>query len=180
MSAFWRRCRTALNSLMILLLILLVGYNIYVSAARASGQALPKLFGWSNAVVISGSMKPELEVNDVVIAHEQKEYQAGDVVLFRGESGKTVCHRILSREPDGFVTRGDANNAPDQRRVPPGDVYGKVVLVIPRVGVIQQVLAKPGVLALVGGAIALVVFLPYFQQGHKKERQQEQKGSLEE
>ena len=172
MSRFWRGCRTALSSLMILLLLLLVGYNIYVSAARASGQALPKLFGWSNAVVISGSMKPELEINDVVIAHEQKEYRAGDVILFRDESGITVCHRIVSQEADGFVTKGDDNNTPDQRRVPPGDVHGKVVLVIPRVGVIQQVMAKPWVMALAGGIAALVVFLSYFLRGRKPEQEE--------
>jgi len=178
MSRVWRGCRTALSSLMILLLILLIGYNIYVSAARASGQALPKLFGWSNAVVISGSMRPELEVNDVVIAHEQKEYQAGDVILFREESGKTVCHRIISREADGFVTKGDANSSADQRRVPPGDVHGKVVLVIPRVGVIQEVMAKPWVMALAGSVVALFVFLPYFLRGYKKEEGQEQEEPL--
>jgi len=173
MSRFWRGCRLALTSLMILLLVLLVGYNIYVSAARASGQALPKLFGWSNAVVISGSMSGAIEVNDVVIAHEQKEYQTGDVILFRDESGTTVCHRIIAREAEGFVTKGDANPSPDQRRIPPEDVYGKVVQVIPRIGVIQEMLAKPWVMALAGGILALIVFLPYFLRGNKQEEEEE-------
>ena len=169
MSKVWRGLRWVLNSLMILLLLLLLGYNVYVAAARASGQALPKLFGWGSAVVISGSMSGAIEVNDMVIMHEQAEYAAGDVILFRNEAGTTICHRILSQGPDGFVTKGDANPTPDQRTVSPGEVYGKVVLILPRVGVIQEVLSKPLAVVLLAVVVAVLVFLPYFKRAREEE-----------
>jgi len=154
----------AMGSLMILLIAMLFGYNIYVSAARASGQALPILFGWSSAVVISGSMSGVIEVDDLVVARERPVYQLGDVVLYRDAEDTTICHRIVGREADGFVTKGDANNAPDLRKVPQEDIYGKVVLVLPRVGYIYHAVRTPLGLVLLMVSVVTLILLPYFMR----------------
>ena len=154
----------ALRSLMMLVLLLLLGYNLYVSAARASGQALPKLFGWSTAVIISGSMSGAIEIDDVVVAKEHSGYAVGDVILFRDPNGSTLCHRIIDRAEDGFITKGDANNIPDQQAVPQSGIYGKVRLVLPRVGALQRILRTPLGRILLMLLTAGIVLLPYFQR----------------
>ena len=151
-----------MSSLVILLLLLLFGYNIYVSAARASGQALPKLFGWCSAVVISGSMSGAIEVDDLVIARELKHYRVGDVVLFRDSGGTTTCHRIVGEKAEGFVTKGDANNTPDYWIVPERDVYAKVMLVLPRVGILYHAFRTPPGLIIMMVSVVGLILLPYF------------------
>jgi len=154
----------AICSLMILLLTMLFGYNIYVSAARASGQALPMLFGWCSAVVISGSMSGDIEVDDLVVARKRDSYQLEDVVLYRDAENTTICHRIVGREADGFITKGDANNAPDMRIVPQEDIYAKVVLVLPRVGYIYHAVRTPVGLILLMVSVVVLILLPYFMR----------------
>ena len=162
----------AMNSLVILLLVFLFGYNIYVSAARASGQALPKLFGWCSAVIISGSMSGTIEIDDLVVAREQESYQVNDVVLFRDAEGTTTCHRIVGKEAEGFITKGDANNASDWRPVPEGNVYAKVKLVLPRVGFFYHAVRTPlGLIVMMTSVVALIL-LPYFLARREDRREE--------
>ena len=78
-----------------LLAILLCG-NLYTIAARALTDELqPAVFGWSTAVVISGSMSGEIEVNDMVVIHREKSYDAGDIITF--ESGSRSFALIFSK-----------------------------------------------------------------------------------
>lgn len=45
-----------------------------------------------------------------------------------------MTHRIVARTGQGYVTKGDANNAQDSGVVPPGRVEGRVIGSIPAVG----------------------------------------------
>ena len=48
--------------------------------------------------------------------------QRSVIVFERG--GERIAHRVFAVEADGYVTRGDANAAPDTDRVRPDDVIG--------------------------------------------------------
>lgn len=151
-----------------LLAILLCG-NLYTIAARALTDELqPAVFGWSTAVVISGSMSGEIEVNDMVVIHREKSYDTGDVITFES-NGSLVTHRIVDVTDDGFVTKGDANNAEDLRPIPMENVVGRVVLVIPRVGAAIEFLRTPlGMMCLVLVGFAMIE-LPIVLGGRKEE-----------
>ena len=56
----------------------------------------PELFGWSRAVILSGSMEPSMSIGDLVIVHREKEYRVGDIVVF-DSGGLSVTHRILEK-----------------------------------------------------------------------------------
>ncbi len=90
-------------------------------------------------VVVSGSMVPMLHRGDIVIVSRVSpdEVRVGDVIAFIG-SGALITHRVVgvvnSEEGIEFVTKGDANNAPDPEPVKPGNVVGRVAFVIPFVG----------------------------------------------
>jgi len=153
-----------LQGVVVLLLTLILGYNLYISAARASGQALPKCFGFSTAVIISGSMSGAIEVNDVVIAREQPLYAQQDVILFQDYDGVIVCHRIVGQTEGGFITKGDANNVEDQQPIPASRIFGKVVWVLPRVGLVQIYARSPLGLSVIALAVAGIVLWPYFKR----------------
>lgn len=158
-----------LNILLIFVLVLLLAVNIYVIVVRAVTGHQPTVFGWSSAVVISGSMTGSLEVNDQVIAQRMDEYQKGDIIVF--DTGLSlVTHRIHEVTENGFVTKGDANNTPDQDLVQPEQVLGKVVWVIPQAGVIIGYLRTPsGILSLmmIGALLVGAPVLLKRQNGEK-------------
>lgn len=124
-------------------LALVLACNLYTIAMRYfAGVQQPAVFGYSTAVVISGSMSGSIEINDLVVIHRQKNYKTGDIITF--ESGESlVTHRIVEETSEGFVTKGDANNAEDVRPVPLERVVGRVVLVVPRAGAAIGFLRTP-------------------------------------
>lgn len=116
-------------------------------------QENPELFGWSFAVVLSGSMEPAFSAGDLLLIHRQDSYRQREIVTF-SESGTLITHRIAEETEEGFVTKGDANNAPDENLVSTDRIYGKVAAVIPGVGKAVLFLRRPagllGILLLSG------------------------------
>lgn len=154
-----RRISRVLSYIVIVFLSVLLTCNLYVLAAKKlTGELQPTVFGWSSAVVLSGSMEPTIRVNDMVVFHAQEDYQAGDIIGF--ESGDmTVTHRIIEETKDGYRTQGDYNNTPDLEPVPEEAVIGRAVLIIPWIGSTAAFLRTPlGMLMLVLGGLVLWVW----------------------
>ena len=119
-------------------------------------EELPSFLGYSAVTVLSGSMEPEFFPGDVLIVQKRDDYQIGDIVTYQ-EENSYITHRIVEREGDRFLTRGDANNAPDSHPVNRSELYGKVKLIIPRVGNLLLFLKSPlGILILAVLGMALV------------------------
>lgn len=138
-------------------LAILLVCNLYNIAARfLLGVDHPEIFGWSSAVVISGSMEPAVRLDDMVVIHRQDDYKVRDIITFRS-GGALVTHRIEEVTPEGFITRGDANNAADREPVPRENVVGRVVLVIPKVGAVIGMLRTPlGMTVLLFAGLAMI------------------------
>ena len=128
----------------------------------------PNIFGYSTAVVISGSMEPHISVNDMIIIKEQNEYKKGDVISFI--DGKSlVTHRIADVTDAGFITKGDANNAEDKEPVTSKQIAGKVVFAIPYVGLVLEYLQSPlGIMILILGAFAIISLPSFFKNEEEK------------
>lgn len=136
-------------------LALILAFNVYFIAAKAVTGEQPTLFGWSAAVVISGSMSPAIEVNDMVIIHSQNDYTCGDVIMYK-DGDSLVTHRVEEVTQTGYITKGDANNTADPP-VPAELVVGKVALVIPKIGWLTAALRTPlGMCILVLIGIGLI------------------------
>lgn len=114
--------------------------------AAAAGLILcsvaPAAFGWTTAVVASGSMTPSVRTGDIVAASpvapaEIRRIAPGTVVLVEDPAaqGKLLLHRLVDFTPDGrMITKGDANAVPDSMPVPPGNLRGRARLRIPALG----------------------------------------------
>ncbi|MDI6886264.1 MAG: hypothetical protein QMD22_08005, partial [archaeon] len=63
--------------------------------------------------------------------------QSSDIIAFKDPSGRKnviITHRVINETEDGFKTKGDASEDPDQFTVKPEDVVGKPVVLVPFVG----------------------------------------------
>jgi len=127
----WRR--NALFGLGMLSLMLLG-----VAASLAAWIVLPMaLLQWSPSVVVSGSMRPAIEVGDVVLLRPVADGDVGvdTVVLYDSADRGRVLHRIVQVQPEGaYVTMGDANPTPDSDPVQTEQLRGAAVLLIPWIG----------------------------------------------
>ena len=134
--------------------------NLYRLAAREIFKVKsPTVFGFSSAVVLTGSMSGAIEPDDLIITRKQSNYTVGDIVTYQ-TGGTPVTHRIISENKKGYRTKGDANNTDDGTDIPKGEVVGKVVLVIPKIGAAIRLVRTPiGMLSLFA-AIILITGLP--------------------
>ncbi len=136
--------------LLTVLLAMLLTFNLYTIIAKAAtGNPQSTVFGYSAAVVVSGSMEPTISVNDMVVSRSQEQYAVGDIVTFvSGDS--LVTHRIVEETEGGFITKGDANNTEDMEPLSPDQIVGKVVWSIPAIGIVLEYLKTPlGMLCLI-------------------------------
>ena len=98
------------------------------------------LLGFTPTVIASGSMQPTLNVGDIAITVKTpaKAIKIGDIIQFYRASGEPpTIHRVIDKYRSGgltwFITKGDANNAPDDP-INEHQVIGKVILIIPKLG----------------------------------------------
>jgi signal peptidase I len=105
---------------------------LLVAAATAIALGLvaisigPRFLPYQALVVRSGSMSPTIPTGSVVFYRKvtASNVKVGDVIVFDkpGQQNEKVTHRVfkISNGPTGryFTTKGDANGAPDDWRVP--------------------------------------------------------------
>ena len=105
------------------------------------------LFGYSLFEVATGSMSPTIEVGDVVITKLTKEVNANDIIVYM-DGKNIITHRLIEKNGDKIITRGDANNSED-KPIEEKMIIGEVVKIIPKLGTWQQILSSPEVLVLI-------------------------------
>lgn len=143
------------------LLRLVPGLLLTALAAATFVLVLPVLRGEpSRIVVVSGhSMDPTFHTGDLVLAWPADDYRVGDVAPYRVPNGQPgegglVIHRIVGGNGvDGYVMQGDGNPAPDVWMPRAGDVIGRKVLLIPRVGELMAWLRQPVVPAALAAGL---------------------------
>lgn len=97
------------------------------------------LLGFYPTIIASGSMRPTMDVGDIsiVISTDPSKIQVGDIIQYWKE-GEMTLHRVADiNQAEGsrlFITKGDANTAPDTDPVFPAQIKGKLILTIPKLG----------------------------------------------
>ena len=97
--------------------------------------------------VYTGSMEPAIPVGGIVVIKpvNPDTLKVGEIICFKieSESSTTVTHRIFNITDKGFITKGDANEDPDQWIVKKENVIGKVIAVIPLIGYVGYFVRTP-------------------------------------
>lgn len=123
----------------VVLLVYFVDYKI-----RDSKSESP-LYG--AYVIVSGSMEPLIKVRDAVIIKraDADSIKVGDVVTYRSQDpsyyGILITHRVVRIEEQNgeklYITKGDSNETIDRSPIKLGQIQGKVVMRVPKIGYIK-------------------------------------------
>lgn len=159
-----------ISKVMAVLLALLLLINLYTIVMRQGfGKKQLSVFGFSAAIVLSGSMEPAIHVEDMVIVRRQSSYKQQDIIMYE-DGASMVTHRIVGVENGAYTTRGDSNNT-DDPVVAADRVVGKVVCVIPGAGRIIRFIQSPLGMCLLVMVAAALLLLPGLGNKEKKTRE---------
>ena len=141
------------------LLVLLYGSQLYLGVMSTQVEDLPKLFGVGEVVFLSGSMQPTIEVGSLGIVHEEKNYKEGDIVTYIKDR-TLITHRIKEIKSDKeIIVQGDANNIADEP-ISKDMIEGRIIITIPHMGSILQILKTPYGIAGVAGIGVIIALWP--------------------
>lgn len=102
--------------------------------------AAPLVAGWGSYVVSSASMRPSIDVGDVVLARPTTtghHVHVGRVYVFEDPQrpDRLLVHRIVERRDDGaYTTAGDANDVTDLVPLESTGVRAQAIVLAPYVG----------------------------------------------
>ncbi|HEV3045936.1 MAG TPA: signal peptidase I [Solirubrobacteraceae bacterium] len=116
------------------------------------------LGGSATYVVTHGtSMEPRFHTGDLAIVRPQSSYHVGEIVAYHNHELHTiVLHRIIGREGDRYVFKGDNNDFVDPERPLASQLIGALWIHVPGLGARLQSIRSPGAL---GALVFLGVLL---------------------
>jgi signal peptidase len=142
------------NVLIVLVIIAIIICAYSVFSVKVLNKGYVNFFGYSIFEVATGSMKEEIDVGDAVLVKIDSDFEVGDIVTY--QSGEDyITHRVVSKTDNYVITKGDANNVNDNP-IDKSLVLGKVVKIMPKVGVWKKVILTPKVIVLI--LLTLFVF----------------------
>lgn len=143
----------------LILSIIIISYGVSLIQVSKGKQKLPTVLGFTGVTVVSGSMKPQINVGDYVIIKRAKkeDIQKGTIITFK-QNSVLVTHRVERVVSDGlYSTKGDANNTVDSEFVEFEDVVGTSALVVPKLGnVLLWLRTLPGIISIL---ITILLFI---------------------
>ena len=179
MNKIWADIKWLFNYMMsivmyaIIVVLLLVGaillaYFLDVSKRAKSLEWKPPLYG--AYVIVSGSMEPTIKVNDAIVIKraESANISVGDVVTYKSLDpsfyGIMITHRVVDIVTENgvtkYVTKGDNNATRDRLSINKDQIYGKVVMRIPKLGYLQYFLATSygWIIAVVIPCVSIIIY----------------------
>lgn len=137
--------------------------------AQAGGMA-------SYIIVIGNSMEPNFHIGDLVIVHEEADYEIGDAVVYQNlELKNFVFHRIIAEQMGRFTLRGDNNSWTDTYMPSQEEVLGKLWLHIPKGGNVIQKIRTPIGMAVIAGVLGGFLATGFFTNKRKGRKRMDNK-----
>jgi signal peptidase I len=122
-------------------------------------------------IIINGnSMEPLFHKGDLVILREAKDYALEDIVAYRNPDLGTVFHRIVGESAAGYEMQGDNNNWLDGYQPVKSDILGKYWIKLDNIGNILTFLRQPVKLAILIGALCLIIGIVMYLQNSKSNK----------
>ena len=135
------------------MVIIALALFVLLSVVLTRRGDTPNVLGFSAFRVVSGSMRPELQEDDLIVIKRVAldKIEVGDIISFYSPDpelrGAVNTHRVTAVAAEGgqyvFTTKGDANVIEDKYGVRGDEVLGKVVLVSALLGKLSRLAANP-------------------------------------
>lgn len=144
-----------LNILLVIVSILIIIGLYYLVQIKVLNNSYANIFGYTFFEVATGSMSNTIEIGDVVIVKITKEVQENEIIVY-SEDNNFITHRVITKDENGkFITKGDANNSED-KPIEETQILGKVIYIIPKIGILKRAILSPQVLILI---LTLIILL---------------------
>lgn len=133
-----------IDFVMIILLIFLIVVLYCYAQLKIFNKDYINLCGYTVFRVITGSMADTIKPQDVVILKITKDVQVNDIITYKSDND-FITHRIIDKNKDEIITKGDANTSKDNP-ITEDFVVGKVIYIINNVSVWIKVFSTPQVI----------------------------------
>lgn len=149
--------KKVLNSILIIITILIIIFNLYILYNREIlKQDTVKVFGYSAFIIVSGSMEPTINVDDLIIIKEENNYKEQEIVTYKSNKNSIITHRITRIGNELIYTKGDNNNTEDEP-IKASQIQGKLVYKINGFGKIVTILSSPIGIAIFIAILYLII-----------------------
>lgn len=155
-----------LDIVIAIITILIVIAATYVIQTKVQHKQNANIFEYTAFEVVTGSMSGTIEIGDLVIVKITDSVEPDDIIVYQ-EENHFVTHRVLEINGEKIVTKGDANSSKDLP-ISNKQVLGKVVAVIPKVGIWKKVLTTPSVLIAIIITVILITAIVYYNPPKKE------------
>jgi len=170
MKKVWEDVRWLFNYMMSIIMyaiiVIFIGIGVvllayYIDIKKSAANVETPLYG--AYVIVSGSMEPIIKIKDAIVTRRvdtADDLQKGDVITYRSMDeayyGILITHRIVDIKKENgktiYVMKGDNNETVDRSPIEFGQITGKVVMRIPKIGYIKYFLVSS-----YGWIIAIVI-----------------------
>ena len=136
-----------LNILLLIVSILIIIGVYYIVQIKVFQNDYSNLFGYTFFEVATGSMSNTIEIGDVVVVEITKEVNKNEIIVYK-DGDNFVTHRLVEKDGDKLVAKGDANNSED-KPITENQILGRVIYVVPKLGIWRKILLSPEVIGLI-------------------------------
>lgn len=182
-------------------LIIIIFNVLVVVQTKVLKKNYANIFGYTMLEVKSGSMQNEIMIGDFIIVkiledssnkdnkgnidnkesinNLKKNIKVNDIITFLREN-YLITHRVIEKNEDNLITKGDANNTADESLYY-NDVVGKVIKIIPNIAIWKKVFSEKSVFIPLSSGILLllIVFMIDDSEETKKEDDGENKKKIQ-
>ena len=140
--------KSVLSNILYIIIIPIILYDvILIIKTIINPSVTPDFLGIKTFSIVSGSMKPTINIDDIIIVKEcgMEELEINDIITFNVDN-ELITHRIINTEyMDNnliYTTKGDNNEVTDIKKITYNQIEGKYVGKIPKLGKLLNFIKK--------------------------------------
>lgn len=136
-----------LNILITVVVVITIIGLYYMAQVKILNKDYANIFGYTFFEVATGSMANTINIGDIVVVKVNEAFKENDIIVYK-EENSFITHRVIKIDGQDLITRGDANNSED-KPIKSDQILGKVIYIIPKIGIWRKVLASPEILGMI-------------------------------
>lgn len=136
-----------LNILITVVVVITIIGLYYMAQVKILNKDYANIFGYTFFEVATGSMTNTINIGDIVVVKVNETFKENDIIVYK-EENSFITHRVIKIDGQDLITRGDANNSED-KPIKSDQILGKVIYVVPKIGIWRKVLASPEILGMI-------------------------------
>ena len=136
-----------LNILIMVVVVITIIGLYYMAQVKILNKDYANIFGYTFFEVATGSMANTINIGDIVVVKVNETFKENDIIVYK-EENSFITHRVIKIDGQDLITRGDANNSED-KPIKSDQILGKVIYIIPKIGIWRRVLASPEILGMI-------------------------------